>query len=472
MRTTRVAVIVVARAGSTRLPGKMLEAFGGGTVLSCALTRCQQITRADEIILATTSAIADDALAAEATRVGIRVVRGSESDVVGRMELAVRGLDQTCDVIVRACADNPLFMPMIVDSAIDELLESGCDMLTPFEHATLPFGYGFAVLTRECLARIDSGAKEPAYREHVENYCLEHPGEFKVRYQVAPDGLAWPELCLSLDYASDLERLRRVEAKLTAHSIENQPAALIEDLRSARVWIEGRDLGEPDQYDLVLLADERPGVRANRGVLCVDRFESGGQELYGLRYCGILAKGFPKGPVYLDDHSGSDDTPVEFLSRSAHNALPFLLAAPARSIAATEFAAPPIEKRVEGKERRGFSAACEESFPASVVLDHAEHSADLLEALLNELEEHEGTELFLPQGTQRELARAIERLGAERVREGSPEADPFRVLNVSADGQLEIPGANSESQDLSITTFWQSSEARAARAKLLNEDVA
>lgn len=472
MRSARVAVIVVARAGSTRLPGKMLEPLGEGTVLGCALTRCQQITRADEVILATTTASADDALAAEATRLGVRVVRGSENDVVARMELAVRALDEPCDVIVRACADNPLFMPTIVDAAIDELLESGCDMLTPFEYATLPFGYGFAVMTRECLARIDFGANEPAYREHVENYCLEHPDEFNVRYQVAPDGLAWPELCLSLDYASDLERLRRVEAKLAVHSTEEQPVAVIEDLRNARVWVEGRDLGEPKQYDLVLLVAERADVQASRGVLCVDRFQLGGRERYGLRYCGALAAGFPKGPVYLDDHSSSNDTPQEFLRRSAQSTLPFLLAAPARSIDVTEFAAPPVEKRVEGKERRGFGVASEECFPASVVFDHAEHSTDLLEALLGELEEHKGTELFLPQGTPSELARAIERLGAERVHEGSPAADPFRVLNVNAGGRLAIPGANSVSQDLSITTFWQSSEARAARAKLLNEDAA
>ena len=472
MSTVRVAVIVVARAGSTRLPGKMLEQLGDGTVLSCALKRCREITRASEIILATTIGTNDDVLVAEAYRLGIRVVRGSEDDVVARMEQAVRALEEPCDVIVRACADNPLFMPTIVDAAVDELIETGCDMLTPFEHATLPFGFGFAVLTRECLARIDSESKEPAYREHVENYCLEHPEDFEVRYQVAPPGLAWPELCLSLDYAADLERLRRVAAGLEGTSLEEQPTAVINSLRTARVWVEGRDADEPVGYDLVLLARARSDVQAPRGVLCVDRFEVVGQERYGLRYCGTLGRGFPDGPVYLEDLSVPSDSSMEFLHRSVEHALQFLLAAPARSIDVTEFGAPPVEKRVEGKERRGFSGASEEAFPTRVVLDHAEHSDHLLEALLSELEKHEGTELYLPQGTAREIAQAIARLGAERVCDGSPEEDPFHVLRVSGKGELGIAGAESESADLSITALWQSGEARAARARTLNGDAA
>lgn len=470
MSSKRVAVIVLARAGSSRLPGKMMESFGGGSVLNYALQRCLALECADQVILATTTCSADDALAREAQALGLRVVRGSENDVVERMLQAVDALDEPCDVVVRACADNPLFMPSLVDAAVQELVLSGCDMVTPFEYATLPFGYGLVVMSLECLQRIDTGARHASYREHVENYCLEHPDQFNVRYQVAPPALAWPELCLTLDFDVDLVRLRLMRAVLDGVPLPTQPQALINHLQNLRVWIEGRDAGQPDGYDLVLLATARPGVQAPGGVLVVERFALGDDLRYGLRYATPQPAGFPTGPVYLEEACAARETPLAFLERNAELALPLLLAAPARTIDISEFAAPPIEKRVHGGRRRGFRNAQEESFPAQVVLDHAEHSPELLEALLNELETRTATDLFLPHSSPAEWAQAIARLGTERVHDECPAADPFRVLNVLGEGRLEIEGASQALLENSMASFWRSSAARSARAKVLNQE--
>ncbi|MFT7485642.1 MAG: spore coat polysaccharide biosynthesis protein SpsF [Candidatus Paceibacteria bacterium] len=472
MNSLRVAVVVLARAGSNRLPGKMMEPFGSGSVLSSALQRCRSIASADEIILATTTCPQDDALAAEAIALGIAVVRGSENDVVERMLQALDALEEPCDVIVRACADNPLFMPSIVDAAVAELIETRCDMLTPFEYATLPFGFGLVVMTRDCLSRIDANAKSASYREHVENYCLEHPDQFHVRYQIAPEGLAWPELCMTLDYGVDLTRLRLLLKVLDGVPIQSQPQAVIDHLRSAQVWIEGLSEGSPDGHDLILLADDRPGLQAPLGVLLVNEIEVDQDRRHGLRYTNPLAKGFPAEPVFLDDTPGLKESALDFLVRTAEMAVPLLLAAPARPINLLEFCAPPPEKRVLAEQRRGFRAPAEEAFPLSVVLDHAEHAPELLEALLSELEQHEESDLFLAGGNAKELAHAVQRLGADRVHEGCRAADPFRVLTVTGSDDLVIPGARRPLREGSMASFWRSPLARGARAEILNREAA
>jgi spore coat polysaccharide biosynthesis protein SpsF len=466
----RVAVVVVARAGSSRLPGKMLAPLGDGSVLSCALQRCMAIESADEIIMATTTSPADDQLALEAKRLGVRVTRGSEQDVVARMMQALDELETPCDVLVRACADNPFFMPSLVDAAIRELIQTSSDLITPFEFATLPFGYGLVVMTSECLGRIDAQATDAVYREHVENFCFESPDQFHVRYQVASESLAWPELCLTLDYDVDLLRLRSLSGLLEDVPIGEQPQVLIDYLQATSIWIEGVNEDAAEGYDLVLQANEQPGLRAPRGVLVVDSFQTRDGPRHGLRYAAPVPDGFPLGPVYLDDSPGIQGTPNEFLMRVAGLAVPYLLAAPARPIDAAEVSSPAPEKCVEIDRRRGFRGPGEEAFPLCVALDHAEHSTQLLEDLLCELEGHEGTELYILHSSPAELAHAVERLGSERVREGCPVADPFRVLNVDGTGQLEIPGACLPSEQGSISEFWRSTGARAARARALNDE--
>lgn len=473
MESPRVAVVVLARAGSSRLPGKLQSDLGGSTVLARCLQRCLQLERADEVILATTTAPADEALAREAAALGIPVVRGSEDDVVARMQQAVAALDQPCDIVVRACADNPLFMPALVDAAVDELWQTGCQLVTPFEHATLPFGFGLVVMTRECLAVIDREATAASYREHVENYCFEHPERFHVRFQLAPEDLTWPELCWTLDYAVDLERLRRLDPVLAGVAVRDQPRVLVEHLRAMRVWVEGRDTGDPAGHDLVLLAADRADLPAPAGVLVVQRFDAAGGSRYGLRYAEPRPAGFPAGAVYLDPNPGCEGTPLEFLGRVADLAPAFLVAAPARPLDLMESVAPPLEKCVRADRRRGFRAPGEEAFPACVVLERAASAAgsgDLLAGLLAELTEHADTDLFLDRATPGELAEAIARLGAERVHEGTPAADPFRVLTVHGAGELEVAGARGPLHASSLGSFWRSGEVRAARARALNAE--
>jgi len=324
-RGRRIAALVLARLGSSRLPGKMLLPFGRDSVLSTVLERLQASRLIDEILVATTEESLDDSIATAARELGFPVTRGSSEDVVARMTGSLPALAQPADVIVRGCADNPLVMPSVVDDGVRTLVDSGADLITPFEHATYPFGFGLVSMTTECLRRIDAEAEHPAYREHVENYCFEHPDAFEVLYQQAPPSHHYPELNATLDYRVDYDRLMEFERVLRDVPIEEQGRHLVEHVRSARVWIEGRSRTAPEGVDLIL-ATRSPGARAPRGVVVVDRFQWDGATRRGLRYDGT-----PE-PVYLDPIDAPDDTDVEFLHRATRVFLPALLAGPVRPL--------------------------------------------------------------------------------------------------------------------------------------------
>ena len=85
-----IAVIAQARAGSVRLPGKVLKKIGDDTVLSRVIRRARAIAGVDVVCVATSSLAGDDPVAREAERCGAAVFRGDERDVVARPVVAVR----------------------------------------------------------------------------------------------------------------------------------------------------------------------------------------------------------------------------------------------------------------------------------------------------------------------------------------------------------------------------------------------
>jgi spore coat polysaccharide biosynthesis protein SpsF len=77
----KTVVVLQARMGSTRLPGKALKCLAGTTLLGHCLTRLRE-SLVGPVVLATTTRDDDDALVAEAGRFGVLVYRGSEDDVL------------------------------------------------------------------------------------------------------------------------------------------------------------------------------------------------------------------------------------------------------------------------------------------------------------------------------------------------------------------------------------------------------
>ena len=110
-------------------------------LLSNRLKKCKKV---DEIILATSSAYHDRVFRKIAKNHKIKFFSGSENDVLDRLNQATSHLDPA-DIIVRANADNPIFMPTIVDTDIKKFKKLNFEVFSPFFKNKLPFGYSFTI---------------------------------------------------------------------------------------------------------------------------------------------------------------------------------------------------------------------------------------------------------------------------------------------------------------------------------------
>ena len=102
----------------------------------------------------------------------IKFFRGSENNVLDRIDKAISFNAPNTSIIVRACADNPLIDTKILNKIIEETIESN-HLITPFELNSCPFGIGLAVFPKLQLDEIKIQTKKPIYLEHVENYLIE-----------------------------------------------------------------------------------------------------------------------------------------------------------------------------------------------------------------------------------------------------------------------------------------------------------
>src|SRR5688572_24051143 len=83
-------LIIQARMGSTRLPGKVLKTIKGHTLLELQYERVKPAKLIDKIIIATTVNREDDAIEHFCSDKNILCFRGSEQDVLDRYYQAAK----------------------------------------------------------------------------------------------------------------------------------------------------------------------------------------------------------------------------------------------------------------------------------------------------------------------------------------------------------------------------------------------
>jgi len=202
--------VIQARTGSSRLPGKVLRPLGGRPVLGWVVRAAQQAEGVDEVVIATSTAAGDDAVAALGEELGVRVVRGSEDDVLSRFALA---LEETgADAVVRLTADCPLADPALISSVVsmwraDPSLDYAATILV----RTLPRGMDVELASKDAL-RIADAEAESYHRTHVTSYLYDSKRQFRTMGLVVQP--AANDLRVTLDTAEDGEMLDAVVAEL------------------------------------------------------------------------------------------------------------------------------------------------------------------------------------------------------------------------------------------------------------------
>jgi len=196
-------IILQARMGSTRRPGKILAQIDGQTLLSHCVRRLQA-SAVGPVVVATTTLPDDDATVVEATRLDAIVVRGPVEDVLERFRLAAA--EWAGAWVIRATADNPA-VDHEAPRRVLEYLTRGADYVV---ETGLPVGAAVEGLRTGVLRAAAAEAHEACDREHVTPWVKAHGERFALRYPEAPAGLRRPDLKLTVDTPDDLAFLGRV----------------------------------------------------------------------------------------------------------------------------------------------------------------------------------------------------------------------------------------------------------------------
>ncbi len=214
MRTEKVtAVIVQARMGSTRLPGKVDMELAGKPMLSHVIERLKRSKETDRIIVATSSKDHDDRVVEIAEDEGVNIYRGSEQDVLSRYIKAAE--EFKVDIVVRVTADCPLIDPITVDKLIRKFIASEDSDYMRLEG--YPRGLETGICDLETLRKVDSKVTddpdEALYREHVTLYIYRHPEEFSIAFKSAPEDMKRDHR-LCVDEPKDFELIEEIYDRL------------------------------------------------------------------------------------------------------------------------------------------------------------------------------------------------------------------------------------------------------------------
>ncbi len=231
--SSKAYAVIQARMLSSRLRGKSLMAVGGKPLLVRVIRRVRAMDFIDDIIVATSTDLADDPIEAMMRQMGIRVFRGDRADVLDRFNAATSSLDPD-DCIIRFTADNPMYDPEASKAAYAEHLKSNADYthVTGLSHVVPEF------IQIKALRLAADQATESFDREHVTPLLRKNPQWFSIHELAADFGGLRPELdpFMTIDNQSQLEAF---EQMLKDVEVEGQAVELAACYR----WLDRKRAG-------------------------------------------------------------------------------------------------------------------------------------------------------------------------------------------------------------------------------------
>lgn len=215
----RVVLIIQARMGSTRLPGKSMMDLAGAPLVGRILERVKRCTKLNDIVLAIPDTGNDRVLMGLGESYGIKVFAGSESDLVERYYQAA--LWSNADIVGRLPADNATPEPAEIDRIVDYHLSLGrrgfSSNLSVIGDSDYPDGIGAEMFDFSLLEEARARHNDPRQREHVHlNFYDYSTGQAvdaawcPVSTIKCPEGFRRPDLILDVNTLEQYEFMRQL----------------------------------------------------------------------------------------------------------------------------------------------------------------------------------------------------------------------------------------------------------------------
>lgn len=209
MNDLRPLVIITARIGSSRLPGKILKPFWGEySILEFLIQRLKANAATSRIKLAIPDTPENDIVAETGIGCDVEVCRGPEDDVLERMNICAEGEDAA--FIARVTADNPFTDPGLFNLQFDEMIRLGMDYSYCKD---CPKGLASDIWTRQCFGASVTNASTSYEHEHANAWVWNNPDKCSVLWFNSFELYKGIQVNFSIDTQAEYEAIRDMAAR-------------------------------------------------------------------------------------------------------------------------------------------------------------------------------------------------------------------------------------------------------------------
>ena len=208
-----IHVIIQARLGSTRLPGKVLMEIEGKPLLQYLIERLKKCTKVDKIILAIPED--DETGFADYGKLDVDGYLGAELDVADRFAGALKAYP--CEAFVRVCADSPLLDPALVDEAIRLFKRQQPDIACNIHPRTFPKGQCVEVIKTATFLEERVHFSE-GDKEHVTSFFYARATDYEiVNFEYHIDR---SDSSMVVDTQEDFDRVKSIIGRLNGNHLD------------------------------------------------------------------------------------------------------------------------------------------------------------------------------------------------------------------------------------------------------------
>ena len=208
MKINKIGCVIIARMGSSRLPGKVLKTVNNEPLLIWLLKRIKKIKQFKTIVVATTTNKEDDKIEEIVLKNNFEIFRGSEKNVVQRLYNTAKKFK--FDDLVEITADCPLIDPAIIAQCIKIYQNNSVEYLNNCFIRSYPDGMDVQIFKTKIIRETLKLATKPEELEHVGLYQMKNQDKFKVINLISPEELLYPKLGLTLDEKQDFTLIKKI----------------------------------------------------------------------------------------------------------------------------------------------------------------------------------------------------------------------------------------------------------------------
>lgn len=234
-------IIIQARLGSNRLPGKvLLPFFQGRSILEILIDKIRSNFPDILTVVATTNRKKDDSIADFCVTQNIHCYRGSENDVLSRFIETALVFNSTR--IVRICPDNPFLNMEALQFLISHMRTYSFDYCSFRTAESTPailtqLGFWAEVIELDALKKVQNLTRDAAYLEHVTNFIYSNPKDFNLGWINLPSEITkFHDVRLTLDTPEDFDVLKQIYSEY--NSFEGSIYEFLEIVHKNQAWTE------------------------------------------------------------------------------------------------------------------------------------------------------------------------------------------------------------------------------------------